>query len=155
MSSEWLAKQGAYSRVQAVANKVAELIRKGDKEFVICNFAPPDIVGLTCVYEAAVEAISATDNAITSRRFTSPVRKRRVTSGYILLITADMGTQIGDLKKLNFTVDKKDGEEEGALCDVAPTVLDITGWPKPEGKEDRSLVPPARLAHDEVNKEAN
>ena len=31
--------------------------------------------------------------------------------------------------------DKKDGEEEeGALCDVAPTVLDILGLPKPEGE---------------------
>ena len=32
----------------------------------------------------------------------------------------------GDPKKLSFAEDKKDGdEEEGALCDVAPTVLDI------------------------------
>ena len=32
----------------------------------------------------------------------------------------------GDRKKLSFSVDKKDGEEEeGALCDVAPTVLDV------------------------------
>ena len=32
----------------------------------------------------------------------------------------------GDPKVLKFAEDKKDGdEEEGALCDVAPTVLDI------------------------------
>ena len=32
----------------------------------------------------------------------------------------------GDPKKLFFTQDKKGGEEEeGALCDVAPTVLDL------------------------------
>ena len=30
--------------VKAVADKVAELIRKGEHEFVMCNFAPPDMV---------------------------------------------------------------------------------------------------------------
>ena len=40
----------------------------------------------------------------------------------------------GDPQKYKFTVDKKDGEEEeGALCDVAPTVLDLLGFDKPEG----------------------
>lgn len=43
----------------------------------------------------------------------------------------------GDPKKLKFLEDKKpaDGEEteEGALCDVAPTILDILGLPQPEG----------------------
>lgn len=40
----------------------------------------------------------------------------------------------GDPKKFKFTEDKLDGEEEeGALCDVAPTVLNILGLDKPEG----------------------
>lgn len=40
----------------------------------------------------------------------------------------------GDLKKYKFTVDKKDGEEEeGALADVAPTVLALLGLDQPEG----------------------
>jgi len=30
--------------VQAVADKVAEVLKKGDNEFVMCNFAPPDMV---------------------------------------------------------------------------------------------------------------
>ena len=47
----------------------------------------------------------------------------------------------GDNKKLKFTVDKKDGEEEeGALCDVAPTVLDLMGLPKPDDMSGRSLL---------------
>jgi 2,3-bisphosphoglycerate-independent phosphoglycerate mutase len=33
--------------VQGVANKVAEIVRKGDHEFVMCNFAPPDMVRST------------------------------------------------------------------------------------------------------------
>jgi len=30
--------------VQGVADKVAEVVKKGDHEFVMCNFAPPDMV---------------------------------------------------------------------------------------------------------------
>lgn len=30
--------------VQGVADKVAEVVRKGEHEFVMCNFAPPDMV---------------------------------------------------------------------------------------------------------------
>ena len=32
---------------QGVADKVAETVAKGDYEFVMCNFAPPDMVCLS------------------------------------------------------------------------------------------------------------
>ena len=79
-------------------------------------------------------------------------------AGYILLITSDHGNaeqminpetgephtahttnkvpfiMTGDPKALSFTVDKNDGiQDEGALCDVAPTVIDLLGFPIPEG----------------------
>ena len=137
--------------VQGVADKVAELVRKGEHEFVMCNFAPPDMVGHTGVYEAAVEAISHTDEAV------GIVYKACQDAGYILLVTTDHGNaeqminpetgaphtahttnpvpfiMTGDPKVLSFAEDKKDGdEEEGALCDVAPTVLDImVRYPRP------------------------
>ena len=91
-----------------------------------------------------MEAITKTDAAV------GTVYKACQEKGYILLITADHGNaeqminpetgaphtahttnkvpfiMTGDPKKFKFTVDKKDGEEEeGALADVAPTVLDI------------------------------
>ena len=130
--------------VKGVAEKVAELVRKKEHEFVMCNFAPPDMVGHTGVFDAAVEAIGHTDEAV------GIVYKACEEAGYVLLITADHGNaeqminpetgaphtahttnpvpfiMTGDPKKLSFSVDKKDGEEEeGALCDVAPTVLDV------------------------------
>lgn len=145
--------------VQSVADKVAEVVKKDDHEFVMCNFAPPDMVGHTGVYEAAVEAISHTDKAV------GTVYKACQEAGYILLITADHGNaeqmlnpetgaphtahttnavpfiMTGDSKKLSFAEDKKDGEEEeGALCDVAPTILDILGLPQPEEMTGRSLL---------------
>ena len=101
-------------------------------------------VGHTGVYEAAVEAISKTDAAV------GTVYKACQEAGYILLITADHGNaeqmlnpdtgaphtahttnavpfiMTGDPAKFQFIQDKEgEEEEEGALCDVAPTVLDI------------------------------
>lgn len=145
--------------VQGVADKVAEIVKKGEHEFVMCNFAPPDMVGHTGVYDAAVEAITHTDAAV------GTVYKACQEAGYVLLITADHGNaeqmvnpqtgaphtahttnpvpfiMSGDPKKLAFAEDKKDGdEEEGALCDVAPTVLDILGLPQPEEMSGRTLL---------------
>jgi 2,3-bisphosphoglycerate-independent phosphoglycerate mutase len=34
--------------VQGVADKVAEVVRAGKHEFVMCNFAPPDMVSASC-----------------------------------------------------------------------------------------------------------
>ncbi|GBE77285.1 cofactor-independent phosphoglycerate mutase [Sparassis crispa] len=144
--------------VQGVADKVAELVKQGKHEFVMCNFAPPDMVGHTGVYDAAVEAIGFTDKAVAT------VYKACEAAGYVLLVTADHGNAeqminpetgaphtahttnavpfiMTGPKELKFAEDKKDGEEEeGALCDVAPTVLAVMGLPQPEEMTGRSLL---------------
>lgn len=136
--------------VLEVAAKVAEVVKTGENPFVMCNFAPPDMVGHTGVYDAAVEAITHADEAV------GVVYKACQEAGYILLITADHGNaeqmrnletgaphtahttnpvpfiMTGDPEKYKFTEDKE-GEDEGALCDVAPTVLALLGLPQPEG----------------------
>lgn len=96
------------------------------------------------MYDAAVEAIGHTDKAV------GTIYQACQDAGYILLITADHGNaeqminpetgaphtahttnpvpfiMTGDPKKFAFVEDVVDGEEEpGALCDVAPTVLDL------------------------------
>jgi len=145
--------------VQEVADKVAEVVKTGENEFVMCNFAPPDMVGHTGVFDAAVEAITHTDKAV------GTVYKACQEAGYILLITADHGNaeqmlnpetggphtahttnpvpfiMTGDNTKLKFADDKNDGEQDpGALCDVAPTILAILGLPQPEEMSGRSLL---------------
>ena len=147
-----------------VAEKVAELLKKGEHEFIMCNFAPPDMVRIFCsfsayllcaedfnkvghtgIYDAAVEAISETDEAV------GTIAKAAKEAGYVLAITADHGNaeQMINLETgaphtahttnpVPFIVtggvklvsdDKADeGSEEqepGALCDVAPTILAI------------------------------
>ncbi|KAF9445747.1 phosphoglycerate mutase [Macrolepiota fuliginosa MF-IS2] len=149
--------------VLSVAEKVAEVLKKGEHEFVMCNFAPPDMVGHTGIFDAAVEAVTATDKAV------GVVYEAAQEAGYILMITADHGNaeqmqdlekgtpftahtsnvvpfiMTGDPKVLSFKEDNKGGsaeddEEEGALCDVAPTILDVMGLPKPEDMTGRSLL---------------
>ena len=71
--------------VQGVADKVAEIVRKGEHEFVMCNFAPPDMVGHTGKYDAAVQAISHTDKAV------GTIYEACEEAGYVLFITADHG----------------------------------------------------------------
>lgn len=68
-----------------VADKLCERIKEGKFEFLMNNFAPPDMVGHTGVYEAAVEAVTETDKAI------GKVYEQCKESGYTLFITSDHG----------------------------------------------------------------
>ncbi|KAF8636779.1 hypothetical protein AX16_010980 [Volvariella volvacea WC 439] len=152
-----------------VAKKVAEILDKQEDEFVMCNFAPPDMVGHTGVYEAAVKGVTATDEAV------GIIYKAAIKNGYVLAITADHGNAeqminpetgaphtahttnpvpfiiASDKETFKFEEDKTDKdktdarevEEEQdppALCDVAPTILDILGLSKPEEMSGRSLL---------------
>ena len=49
---------------QKVANKLNERISENKFEFLMNNFAPPDMVGHTGVYKAAIKGVEATDVAI-------------------------------------------------------------------------------------------
>ena len=121
--------------VQGVADKVAEVVKSDKFEFVMCNFAPPDMVGHTGVYEAAVKAITATDKAVKT------IAKACEEAGYVFVITADHGNaevMINDdggpltshttnpvpLIIAGGDYKLKQGKT-GALCDVAPTCLAI------------------------------
>ena len=64
---------------------MVEAIKSDKYSFVMCNFAPPDMVGHTGQYEPAVVACAATDVAI------GEIRRACEEKGYIFLVTADHG----------------------------------------------------------------
>lgn len=68
-----------------VADKLCERIGSNKFEFLMNNFAPPDMVGHTGVYKAAIEAVAETDNAV------GKVYEKCKKEGYVLFITADHG----------------------------------------------------------------
>jgi 2,3-bisphosphoglycerate-independent phosphoglycerate mutase len=68
-----------------VADKLCERIGTGKFEFLMNNFAPPDMVGHTGVYEAAIKGCEATDEAI------GQVYEKCKKEGYVLFVTADHG----------------------------------------------------------------
>ncbi|CAD6580099.1 MAG: hypothetical protein CYPHOPRED_001087 [Cyphobasidiales sp. Tagirdzhanova-0007] len=136
--------------VQGVADKVAEVVKSKDFDFVMCNFAPPDMVGHTGVYEAAVKAITATDKAVKT------VHEACKEAGYILIITADHGNAEGMINDdggpltshttnpVPFIISGGDYKlkegTQGALCDVSPTCLAILGLPQPREMTGKSLL---------------
>lgn len=69
----------------AVGDSLAEGVASGKYEFCMNNFAPPDMVGHTGVYEAAIKGCTATDAEI------GKVFEQCKKSGYIFFLTADHG----------------------------------------------------------------
>ncbi|KAK4098662.1 hypothetical protein N658DRAFT_509295 [Parathielavia hyrcaniae] len=134
-----------------VADQVCKRMAEQKFPFVMNNFAPPDMVGHTGVYEAAIVGCAATDKAI------GKIYEGCKKSGYILFITADHGNaeemKFPDGKpKTSHTTNnvpfimanapegwslKKDG---GVLGDVAPTVLEAMGLPIPPEMTGASLL---------------
>ncbi|KAJ2476576.1 hypothetical protein IWW56_004836 [Coemansia sp. RSA 2131] len=137
----------------AVAEKVAEEIGADKHPFVMCNFAPPDMVGHTGDYDAAVQAIDATDKAI------GRIYEACKEHGYALFVTADHGNaeqMLSDdgstphtahtCSRVPFVMASKEkrafvaADEKHALCDVAPTVLAYMGIDIPEHMTGHSLL---------------
>ncbi|KAJ4388087.1 hypothetical protein N0V93_008692 [Gnomoniopsis smithogilvyi] len=135
-----------------VANQVAKRLGEKKFPFVMNNFAPPDMVGHTGVYEAAIVGVEATDKAI------GKIYEACKKEGYILFITSDHGNaeemKFADGKpKTSHTTNKvplimanapegwslKQGDE-GVLGDVAPTILAAMGLPQPKEMTGTSLL---------------
>ncbi|GAU91515.1 hypothetical protein RvY_03753 [Ramazzottius varieornatus] len=139
-----------------VADKMIEAMVSGHYRFAMCNFAPPDMVGHTGVYDAAVKAVEATDFAI------GRVYEACKQTSFILLVTADHGNAEQMLSpegnphtahttnRVPFIMANtqrrfaaQPADYNSTLGDVAPTVLDLLELGKPEEMTGKSLLQPA------------
>ncbi|KAF7553157.1 hypothetical protein G7046_g7174 [Stylonectria norvegica] len=134
-----------------VADQVVKRLGEQRFPFVMNNFAPPDMVGHTGVYDAAIIGCEATDKGI------GKILQACKDNGYVLFITADHGN-VEEMKfpdgkpKTSHTTNKVPfimanapegwslAKEEGVLGDVAPTVLAAMGLPQPEDMTGKSLL---------------
>ncbi|WP_407398553.1 2,3-bisphosphoglycerate-independent phosphoglycerate mutase [Anaerovibrio sp.] len=124
-----------------VTDKVVEAIKSGKYDFIILNYANGDMVGHTGVIEAAVKAVETVDTCV--GRFVEAIRE----VGGEVCITADHGNadQMVDPETgAPFTahttnpvpfivVSDRVGwiASDGALCDIAPTLLTLAGMEIP------------------------
>ncbi|HEX3265709.1 MAG TPA: 2,3-bisphosphoglycerate-independent phosphoglycerate mutase [Candidatus Limnocylindrales bacterium] len=128
-------------------------IASGDYDFVVANFANPDMVGHTGVWEATIAGVEEVDRCIGRiAEALGPIES----SGALLVITADHGNadQLRDAHGDPVTAHSLNvvpilvagaavaGAElrDGVLADVAPTICRLAGlqpWP---GMTGRSLL---------------
>ena len=129
-----------------VADACVERIESGAYDVIVLNFANCDMVGHTGVMEAAVKAVEAVDACV--GRVIGALRK----AGGTALITADHGNaECMEENGVPFTqhttgqvpvllVDGGDRISDGALCDLAPTMLKLLGLSQPVDMTGKSLV---------------
>ena len=134
----------------ALTEEVVERVRNGAYDFVVLNFANPDMVGHTGVAPAAVTAMETVDSCV------GRVVDAVLETGGSLLVTADHGNceQMTDASGQPHTahtanpvplilVDpdhRGDHLRSGILADIAPTVLQLMALPKPSEMTGRSLL---------------
>jgi 2,3-bisphosphoglycerate-independent phosphoglycerate mutase len=129
---------------------VLQRLKDNDDDFILVNYANPDMVGHTGVLEAAVRAVEAVDECA-GKLVDAIVQK-----GGAALVTADHGN-------CEIMINEKSGEPHtyhttqpvsffvicndpiwlrprGILADVAPTILDLMGLKQPPEMTGRSLV---------------
>lgn len=135
----------------ALTEAVLQRIENGDDDFILVNFANPDMVGHTGVLEAAIKAVETVDECA------GKLVHRIAAKGGVALVTADHGNcdrminhETGEphtyhtTQPVPFFVIGYDGyvnlRPRGILADVAPTVLELLGIEQPEEMTGQSLI---------------
>jgi 2,3-bisphosphoglycerate-independent phosphoglycerate mutase len=124
-----------------IRDKIIPELEKKSADFICLNFANPDMVGHTGVFEAAVKAVETVDQC--NEAVTETARK----NGYAIIIIADHGNadmMINDdgtpntahttnLVPCILVDDSYTGKmKDGKLGDLAPTILTLMGIPIPK-----------------------
>nr|WMC98310.1 2,3-bisphosphoglycerate-independent phosphoglycerate mutase [Aminobacter aminovorans] len=121
-----------------------------DYDFIVVNYANPDMVGHTGKLEAAVAAVETVDTAI------GEICRVLLRVSGVLLIIADHGNcetmidpessaphtshTLNPVPVVLFGRSDVSSLRDGILADVAPTLLALMGLPQPEGMTGRPLA---------------
>ena len=134
-----------------VCDKLTEAIKSGKYDVIIINFANPDMVGHTGVEAAAIKAIEVVDECVGRA-----VEALKEVNG-VMFICADHGNaeQLVDYETgepytahttnpVPFILVNADADmklrEGGALCDIAPTLIELMGMEQPKEMTGKSLI---------------
>lgn len=138
-----------------VTHSLIEAIKSGEYPLIVCNYANADMVGHCGKFDAVVQAVEAVDRCV------GEVVAALKEAGGSCLITADHGNaesmfdeKLGQANPahssepvpLIYVGEQSLTLRPGALCDVAPTALDLLGLPKPDEMTGTSLITPVAVA---------
>ena len=146
----------------AVTDMLIEKVEEGAYDFILVNYANPDMVAHTGNEEATITAVEATDKSL------SKIIPAILKVGGAIIITSDHGnaeelinpmtgehdtehstspiplwyiTPNNHREKRADEMMREQNEVQGLLSDVAPTILDILGIQKPSVMNGTSLRP--------------
>lgn len=143
-----------------ITEKVIQAVNENKFDFILVNYANTDIVGHTGNFQAVVRAAETVDNCLKSLLELTLEKK------CCLLITSDHGNaeEMINLKtgevvpehsinpvpfylvgaeyrdSIKHNLDIRISRPQGIISDVAPTILEIMGIPKPEEMTGQSLL---------------
>lgn len=133
-----------------VAEKLIAAINSEKEDLIILNFANGDMVGHTGIYEAVRKAVKCIDGLV------KEVVDAAIAHNYAVLLTADHGNadyEVNEdgtpntahsLNPVQLIVinagDEVKSVKDGALCNVAPTILKLMGIEKPAAMTAEALI---------------
>jgi len=137
-----------------VTDKLVEAIHSNSFDLIVVNFANPDMVGHTGVLDAALKAVETIDTSL------GLIHDALTKVSGSMLITADHGnielmknpdtgaphtahtTNLVPFILLNEEAaeNKEITLQNGALCDIAPTILALMNINKPDTMTGRNLI---------------
>jgi len=133
-----------------LTDKAVEAITSGKYDMIVLNFANADMVGHTGSIPAAVKAVETVDTGL------GKIAKAIEQTGGALLVTADHGNAemmvdpetggphtahtLNPVPLILMGAGNRIVVKEGRLADIAPTLLELMGLPKPAEMTGTSLL---------------
>jgi 2,3-bisphosphoglycerate-independent phosphoglycerate mutase len=148
---------------EGVADALVRSIESGAYDFIVANFANPDMVGHTGIWEATVAGLATIDTCLS--RIGGALDRLDMLDpagpGSLLIVTADHGNaeEMRDAEGRPVTAHSLnpvpivavgravEGRHlhDGVLADVAPTIVELAGLTGWAGMTGRSLLDPTEL----------